>query len=150
MMHTARQHVYPCHSVLFKSSNELYVTRLCLDGYAHAIHISAVFALDLQRNAFMQSLVSFSALLSGDFKLDGKKVDLLLPPSRAVGAELTFSHETDGMYQDAPARSEYAQQLFEHIVVSGTRAWSLRCGITAQNLIKSHTYRADSETDIAT
>lgn len=76
---TVRKHFVSCHSVLFKSSNELYVTRLCLDGYAHAIHISAVFALDLQRNAFVQSLVSFSALLSGDFKLDNKKVGLLLP-----------------------------------------------------------------------
>lgn len=64
-------------SVVFKASSDPHVVRVSLDGYAHAIHISCFFNLDLQRNAFIQSLIQFSGLLAPDKGLDTKKMECI-------------------------------------------------------------------------
>eukprot|EP00121_Abeoforma_whisleri_P011607 Awhi_evm1s10712 len=49
-----------------KTSSDKHIVRLCLQGFEHAVHISAFFGLDLERDAFVSSLAKFTSLLSTD------------------------------------------------------------------------------------
>eukprot|EP01134_Creolimax_fragrantissima_P004638 CFRG4638T1 len=51
-------------SVPLKISNDTQIVLMCLDGFAHAIRISAQFYMDLERDAFVQSLTQFTNLIN--------------------------------------------------------------------------------------
>ena len=42
------------------SSDSPFVQRLCLEGFRYAIKISAQFYMELERDAFVQSLTTFT------------------------------------------------------------------------------------------
>lgn len=57
-----------------KSSDSIYVQRLCLDGFKHGIRIASQFFMELERDAFVQSLTGFTSLLTGNKSLKAKNV----------------------------------------------------------------------------
>lgn len=61
-------------SVPMKSSDSIYVQRLCLDGFKHGIRIASQFFMELERDAFVQSLTGFTSLLTGNKSLKAKNV----------------------------------------------------------------------------
>lgn len=61
-------------SVPMKSSDSLYVQRLCLDGFRHAIRIASQFYMELERDAFVQALTGFTGLLTGTKNLKARNV----------------------------------------------------------------------------
>eukprot|EP00123_Amoebidium_parasiticum_P018331 comp24173_c0_seq2/m.44165 comp24173_c0_seq2/g.44165 ORF comp24173_c0_seq2/g.44165 comp24173_c0_seq2/m.44165 type:complete len:1871 (-) comp24173_c0_seq2:350-5962(-) len=52
-------------SVQLKGAQDPHTVLVCLEGFRYAIQISAVFNMDLERDAFVQSLTKFTNLLTG-------------------------------------------------------------------------------------
>lgn len=64
-----------------KNSDSLLVQRVCLEGFRYSIKIAAQFYMELERDAFVQSLTGFTGLLTGTKVLKAKNVclfDILL------------------------------------------------------------------------
>lgn len=69
-------------SVPLDQSDDEVVISLCLDGFRHAIHVTAVMAMKTHRDAFLTSLAKFTSLHSAaDIKqknIDAIKVYLIM------------------------------------------------------------------------
>eukprot|EP01018_Ginkgo_biloba_P032255 Gb_26513 [translate_table: standard] len=90
-------------SVTLDQSEDEFVTFHCLDGFRHAIHITAVMCMQTQRDAFVTSVAKFTSLHSAaDIKQ--KNID-------AVKAIISIADE-DG---------NYLQQAWEHILTCLSR-----------------------------
>eukprot|EP01113_Clastostelium_recurvatum_P048624 TRINITY_DN889_c0_g1_i4.p1 TRINITY_DN889_c0_g1~~TRINITY_DN889_c0_g1_i4.p1 ORF type:complete len:1883 (+),score=603.78 TRINITY_DN889_c0_g1_i4:151-5799(+) len=56
--------VLAAFSVPMENTDDAKVVSLCLDGFQHAVRISGLFRMDLERSAFLTSLLKFTALES--------------------------------------------------------------------------------------
>ncbi len=74
---------------LLECYDEPRLVALCLDGYRHAVRVSAAFALDTQRTAFVGSIAKFT-LLGTTKEMKQKNVD-------AINTLISIAH-TEGNY----------------------------------------------------
>lgn len=77
-----------------QDSEDLDMISLCLRAFAHAAHISCIFHMDLQRNAFISTLVKFTNLTS---LRDARQPPLRQKHFEAVRALLDIAY-LDGNY----------------------------------------------------
>ncbi|KAI6649677.1 Brefeldin A-inhibited guanine nucleotide-exchange protein 1 [Oopsacas minuta] len=64
-------------SLALKENDDIDIIYLCLDGLKNSIRIACVFMLDLERNAFIQSLTKFTLLVSGLGEMKVKNIETI-------------------------------------------------------------------------
>ena len=77
-------------SLALKENDDLDIIYLCLDGLKSSIRLACVFQLDLERNAFIQSLTKFTLLVSGLGEMKLKNIE-------TIKSLVTIAY-TDGNY----------------------------------------------------
>ncbi|CAK9230341.1 unnamed protein product [Sphagnum troendelagicum] len=101
-------------SVPLDKSEEEVVTFQCLEGFRHAIHITAVLCMRTQRDAFLTSLAKFTSLHSAaDIKQ--KNID-------AIKAIISIADEDGNYLQDAWEHILTCVSRFEHLHLIGEGA----------------------------
>ena len=64
-------------SLALKENDDIDIIYLCLDGLKSSIRIACVFQLDLERNAFIQSLTKFTLLVTGLGEMKVKNIETI-------------------------------------------------------------------------
>ena len=64
-------------SLALKENDDIDIIYLCLDGLKSSIRIACVFQLDLERNAFIQSLTKFTLLVAGLGEMKVKNIETI-------------------------------------------------------------------------
>jgi brefeldin A-inhibited guanine nucleotide-exchange protein len=101
-------------SVPLDKSEEEVMTFQCLEGFRHAIHITAVLCMRTQRDAFLTSLAKFTSLHSAaDIKQ--KNID-------AIKAIISIADEDGNYLQDAWEHILTCVSRFEHLHLIGEGA----------------------------
>eukprot|EP00249_Psilotum_nudum_P023695 c28957_g2_i1 orf=862-6204(-) len=101
-------------SVPLDQSEDEVVTFQCLEGFRHAIHITAVMCMQTQRDAFLTSLAKFTSLHSAaDIKQ--KNID-------AIKAIISIADEDGNYLQDAWEHILTCVSRFEHLHLLGEGA----------------------------
>ena len=77
-------------SLALKENDDIDITYLCLDGLKSSIRLACVFQLDLERNAFIQSLTKFTLLVTGLGEMKVKNIE-------TIKSLITIAY-TDGNY----------------------------------------------------
>nr|XP_024388580.1 brefeldin A-inhibited guanine nucleotide-exchange protein 2-like isoform X2 [Physcomitrium patens] len=101
-------------SVPLDKSEDEVVTFQCLEGFRHAVHITAVLCMRTQRDAFLTSLAKFTSLHSAaDIKQ--KNID-------AIKAIISIADEDGNYLQDAWEHILTCVSRFEHLHLIGEGA----------------------------
>ncbi|CAL8122133.1 unnamed protein product [Prunus armeniaca] len=101
-------------SVPLDQSDDEVVISLCLEGFRHAIHVTAVMSMKTHRDAFVTSLAKFTSLHSpADIKQ--KNID-------AIKAIVTIADEDGNYLQEAWEHILTCVSRFEHLHLLGEGA----------------------------
>ncbi|KAK3005297.1 hypothetical protein RJ639_016907 [Escallonia herrerae] len=112
-------------SVTLDQSDDRAATSQCLQGFRHAVHVTAVMGMQTQRDAFVTSMAKFTYLhCAADMKQ--KNVD-------AVKAIISVAIEDGNFLQEAWEHILTCLSRFEHLQLLGEGAPSDASFLTASN-----------------
>ena len=102
-------------SVIMESSNDEQMVRLCLKGIRHAVHIGAIFFMDLERNAFVSTVAKLTLLQPDqrDKEMLPKHIDAVKTVLQIAYSEGNCLEDSWGLIQRAISQLDRKQLLLE-------------------------------------